>query len=200
MSVAIKLESQSKKTYAGIGSRETPEAVLLRMRGLAVHLYVEGWTLRSGKAKGADEAFEAGVDAIAATKGENPHERKQIMLPWRGYNGSFSRYNPSEMPFTLQEERIAAGFHPSWKDCSEAARKFHIRNGRIMYGAEITNAQLIKFLICWTKDGQVTGGTGQALRIAFAHDIPVFNLGKCSTNEELDKMLLEVSEYQRHFE
>ena len=38
--------------------------------------------------------------------------------------------------------------------------------------------QPVSFVVCWTPGGEVTGGTGQALRIAAdpQYNIPVFNL------------------------
>lgn len=47
-------------TYAGIGSRNTPEPVLALMQRCATRLEVLGYTLRSGGANGADSSFEAG--------------------------------------------------------------------------------------------------------------------------------------------
>jgi len=49
------------KYYAGIGARDTPQEVLNRMTKLAGVLQRKGLCLRSGGAKGADTAFEAGV-------------------------------------------------------------------------------------------------------------------------------------------
>ena len=31
-------------------------------------------------------------------------------------------------------------------------------------------------VVCWTRDGKATGGTGMGIRIARERDIPVFNL------------------------
>jgi predicted Rossmann fold nucleotide-binding protein DprA/Smf involved in DNA uptake len=47
--------------YAGVGSRETPAHVCKQMTELAKRLESFGLTLRSGGAKGADKAFEAGA-------------------------------------------------------------------------------------------------------------------------------------------
>jgi hypothetical protein len=33
-----------------------------------------------------------------------------------------------------------------------------------------------KFVVCWTPGGLLKGGTAQAMRIAHAYGIPVFNL------------------------
>ncbi len=51
------------KVYAGIGSRETPPHVIRLMGRIAERLACEGWTLRSGNAPGADQAFGLGHSA-----------------------------------------------------------------------------------------------------------------------------------------
>ena len=54
-------------------------------------------------------------------------------------------------------------------------------------------------VVCWTPDGSTgittarTGGTGQALRIAFAHGVPIFN-GSGKTIENVgrgDQVIIE---------
>jgi hypothetical protein len=35
----------------------------------------------------------------------------------------------------------------------------------------------VDFIVCWTPYGEVTGGTGQALRIAKANEIAIYNFG-----------------------
>jgi hypothetical protein len=47
--------------YCGIGSRKTPENILIKMSKYASILERMGFTLRSGGALGADRAFERGV-------------------------------------------------------------------------------------------------------------------------------------------
>ena len=42
--------------YAGVGARKTPEPVLGVMRDMATNLTGRGWHLRTGGAKGADDA------------------------------------------------------------------------------------------------------------------------------------------------
>ena len=63
--------------YAGVGARKTPEPVLGRMRDIATNLGGRGWHMRTGGAKGADDAFARAV----------PAERRTVFIPWRGYNG-----------------------------------------------------------------------------------------------------------------
>lgn len=143
------------KYYAGIGSRETPPLVLQRMTEKARELAAQGYILRSGAAEGADSAFEAGAG-----------DAKEIWLPWRGFNNHSSRLLPSAEAFVLAEK-----YHPAWIRCSGAARKLHARNCHQVLGADLRTP--VEFVLCWTKDGKASGGTGQAIRIAQAFGIPV---------------------------
>ena len=143
------------KFYAGIGSRETPADILTLMTSIAREAAADGYILRSGAAQGADSAFEAGAG-----------DAKEIWLPWRGFNNHPSRLLPSAEAFILAEK-----FHPAWERCSPAARKLHARNCHQVLGADL--ATPVEFVICWTKDGRASGGTGQAIRIAQARGIPV---------------------------
>jgi hypothetical protein len=71
------------KWYAGIGSRETPDFVNnIFEYNISTSLCRQGYILRSGSAPGADSAFERGCDSL---KG-----RKEIWLPWRGFEGNQS--------------------------------------------------------------------------------------------------------------
>jgi len=45
----------------------------------------------------------------------------------------------------------------------------------ILFGKDLNTP--VEFIVCWTKSGKVTGGTGQALRIAKYYDIKVYNMG-----------------------
>ena len=68
----------------------------------------------------------------------------------------------------------AAQFHPAWDRCSQGVRKLHGRNMHIILGADLQTP--VSFVVCWTVDGAIIGGTGVALRCAMQHNIPVFNL------------------------
>lgn len=84
---------------------------------------------------------------------------------------------------------IAADHHPAWQNCGENARELHARNVHQVLGADCSTPS--KFAICWTPDGaqtdttKATGGTGQAIRIAVAYGVPVFNLARADTLERL---------------
>lgn len=79
--------------YTGIGSRGTPSEILEIMTDIARFLAETGYTLRSGGASGADTAFESGVLHI---------DKKEIYLPWSGFNGNTSpRFGVSDEAMEL---------------------------------------------------------------------------------------------------
>ena len=145
--------------YTGIGSRDTPTGVLRMMTKIAQGLAkTDDAILRSGGAKGADSAFEDGAD------------KKEIYLPWKGFNDNDSPL----FDITNEAYEMAKHYHPAWNRCSSAARKFHARNCYQVLGKDLdTPTDLV---ICWTPGGKITGGTGQALRIALDYNININNL------------------------
>jgi hypothetical protein len=154
------------KFYAGIGSRETPPSVLQYMTQIAARLEDRGYVLRSGGARGADSAFEAGVRLIA---------NKRIYVPWAGFNGRRGE-NVIECGTDPSMRRIAALTHPAWWRCSDAARKMHTRNVAQVLGCPPEDNADSEFVVCWTPRALRSGGTGQALRIAQRHRVQVFDL------------------------
>ena len=147
--------------YAGIGSRQTPLPILADMEELAQSLADSGHTLSSGGALGADTAFERGCDEAAG--------RKRVFLP--------------SYPVPSWAIIHAAQHHPAWHRCATFAHQAHARNSLIMLGSN--GHSPVSLVICWTPGGLVTGGTGQALRIAAALHIPVYNLALHTPSEIL---------------
>ena len=158
----------SLKAYAGVGARKTPPEILQSMCEIAEHLAQCGYQLRSGAADGADSAFERGCDRAGGSK--------QIYLPWKGFNNHTSRLYPP----TAEALQIAQRYHQAWHGLRSSVKKLMARNSYQVLGHDLTTP--VQFVLCWTPDGATTktsrqtGGTGQAIRIAAAHDIPVFNL------------------------
>jgi hypothetical protein len=149
-------------TYTGIGSRKTPKDILSIMVRFGVEMARKGIILRSGGANGADAAFEAGCDA------ENG--QKQIFLPWRGFNDHPSKF------YTAMDEayEIASRLHPAWNRCQQAAQKLHARNCHQILGPHLDDPS--GFVVCWTPDGNVVGGTATAINLAQERGIKVFNM------------------------
>lgn len=150
-----------EKSYAGIGSRETPAEILMYMTQIASLLESKGYTLFSGGASGADTAFESGVS--------NP-ENKKIFLPWEGFND-----NKSDLyKISRKAVRIAKEYHPTWDYLPKNTKLLIARNGYQVLGESLSDP--VDMVICYTSDGRAKGGTGQAIRIANHYKIPVFNL------------------------
>jgi len=150
--------------YCGIGSRQTPPEVQKEIREIAKRLSRAGWTLRSGFAEGADEAFEQGHG-----KG-----LKEIYLPWPKFRDHPSTLVKFDQETMKRAYEIAEKYHPAWEKCNSSARKMHSRNVFQVLGH--TFDKPVEYVICWTPDGGPSGGTGQAMRIADALRIPILNI------------------------
>lgn len=165
------------KYYAGIGSRETPESMRPIIKDIVTFLYREGYTLRSGGAPGADEMFET---ALIQTAPNDHKTLKEIYLPWYCFQSNYSplcRVSEEAIVFSLK-------YHPNPSALNENVRKLMGRNAYQVLGQDLKTKS--DFIVCWT-DNQAddssipailnrSGGTGQALRIAVAHGIKIFNL------------------------
>jgi hypothetical protein len=79
----------------------------------------------------------------------------------------------------------AAQFHPAWDRCSDYARRLHARNSLILFGVNGPDdpepRNRVSHIICWTPNAAITGGTGQALRLAAHFSSPVRNLADPAT-------------------
>jgi hypothetical protein len=139
-----------------------------------------GFTLRSGFAKGADTAFERGCDAV--------NGKKEIFVPWLKFNesnGQKFHIVASDEQFS-QAMRLSAQFHPNWNNLSQPVQRLMARNAFQVLGLNLLST--VQFIICWTPDGKMVGGTSQALRIAEAYCIKVVNLGSETGMEDLEAL------------
>lgn len=146
--------------YTGIGSRTTPPNFCQAMTIIAKTLDRFGYTLRSGHAPGADQAFEDG-----ATK-------KEIFLPWEGFEGSDSEFTePSKQAIALSRKLF-----PHFPGVSQGTRKLISRNMHQLFGPNIQRSPITEFIVCWTPEAKLVGGTAYALKAANHFHIPIFNL------------------------
>jgi hypothetical protein len=162
--------------YAGIGSRKTPPEMLALMSSIGARLGGEGWVLRTGASPGADEAFLRGAYSVAAAV--------ELYLPWPDFASATPlRPQPTLRVLARPSERayeLAARFHPRWDRLAERTRALLARDAHEVLGADL--ASPARLVICWTAEGSLDGegvladGTGQALRVAAHHGIPVLNL------------------------
>lgn len=202
-----------RKIYAGIGSRQTPDDVLRTIKAFAARMFSFGYTLRTGGAPGADSAFIAGLPTSVSES-----RKCEIYLPWKGYrsgefleDGADVYCEPSSAA-----HKLASGFHPLWKSLPVGVKKLHARNAHIIFGPDVEPAlntlllrnTAVDFVVCWTRDGahnakqtnSGTGGTGQAIRIADAHQIPVINMAHEEHAEIIRSLLSDSAEAISRFE
>jgi hypothetical protein len=163
--------SKRRPAYAGIGSRETPPALLALMARVAAQLATQRWVLRTGLAGGADQAFYRGAVAGGTV---------ELYLPWPSFEASARLSGPRELALGQPSQaayELASRFHPAWAKLRSGARRLHARNCHQVLGVDL--ATPAKFVLCWTPDGSLdgsgrrVGGTGQALRVAHHHGVPV---------------------------
>lgn len=168
----------SSRTYAGIGARRAPDDMLALAQMVAERLDEKGWTLRSGHAPGMDQAFETGAGRNA-----------EVYLPWP----SFEHSEPLEADTIIDRPtsaamNIAGRYHPHWERCSRGARALHGRNVHQILGRDC-NAPC-RFVICWTAHAEISGGTGQAVRVALDYGVPIFNLARDVDRERVEVLLV----------
>lgn len=165
-------------TFAGIGSRETPEPILNLMTQIGHDLAQSGWLLRSGFADGADNAFAYGA--------EQANGAMELFIPWAGFNNASRQDARFIVPdFSDLQMAIAAKCHPAWNMCSPGAKKLHARNVNQVLGKNLDDPS--DPIICWTPNGSGGGDTGQAIRIAKIAEVPVFDLAIPGKFDELVK-------------
>jgi|SRR6056297_204301 len=168
--------------YAGIGSRKTPEDICRKMHNAGRAIAKLNGTLRSGGASGADKAFETGCDTINGDK--------EIYLPYKNFNGNSSPLYGTDKTVRL----FAKKFHPNWNALSSRGHDFMGRNVYQVLGHRLDTPA--DFILCWTPNGDITGGTGQALRIAVAYDIPIFNFAT-DEDDDISDFIFALAERKR---
>ena len=76
--------------------------------------------------------------------------------------------------YNTKANEIAAKFHPNWHNLKPTVRQLHSRNVGQVLGQDLKIPS--SFVLCWTKNGSGSGGTGQAVRIAHHYNVPVVNI------------------------
>ncbi len=154
----------SKKYYAGIGSRNAPDHVLVEMSTIAFSLSNRDFILRSGGATGSDSAFAAGahsglVEIFRPNDFVNPNGR--FVFP--NWVEEEVRKYCLECPIEKMKPYIAALIK---------------RNMMQILGKD--GRTPVDFVICWVPTinpiDKDAGGTRYATRCAEEHGIPILNM------------------------
>jgi len=180
-----------QSTYAGIGSRTTPERVVSLMTRLGKELAALNWRLRSGGSGAADLAFEAGV------RSQHPPDHwvhyMEIYLPWPGFDqrGVLAcDYSLRERPTAVQAWALARSVHTHWDNLKDSGRKLHARNSFQILGPQLLDP--VDYVVYYSKpmdNGEVSGGTRTAVEIARLFKVREINLYTVQAQDALEHAL-----------
>lgn len=164
--------------YAGIGARNTPTNIASMMKIIGMCFAIKGYTLNTGAAKGADQAFAEGAISVGG--------KVNLFLPWPTYEKDWwSKFAKVNIFVFNQKNKKAIDsvfqYHPAAGNLSRSVIALHARNYLIVRPS--------KLVICYTKNGDIIGGTGQAMRIALARKIETLNLGKTEHRKKIHQMI-----------
>ncbi len=149
---------------AGIGSRETPSVLATEMSFIGRWCLENGHWVRSGHAEGADWFFETGAQ-----------ENCIAYLPWDTFNAKLiSRAHKRVIKPNCHTLKITKQYHPAYDSLSYGVLCLMCRNVCQVLGENLDSP--VNAVVCWTKDGKDSGGTGQAIRIAVDRGIPIINM------------------------
>lgn len=195
--------------YTGIGSRETPPEIISVMEDAGYRLARIGFVLRSGKAAGADAAFQRGAQKyhIECHLKQQCSAIAEIYIPWKGFKGGDGLRDT----YDIQLDHIDRTYpgheemrwewvkevHGGWERLSQGARKLHERNVHQLFGTDLGNAYInqSKFVLYYaleTKSGNPKGGTATAVNLAKKQGIRTLNLFKPENLEVLEKFLVSM--------
>lgn len=158
-----------KVSFAGIGSKETPQDILDDMKKASGML--DFLTLRSGGAKGADTAFASGRK-----------ENKEIFTAGDITQDRFGN--------AYQANAFVYTYHPNPDTLSDEAKASLARNTYQILGSDLNSPSA--FVLCYApldENNVPQDGTAQAIRIANAYDVPVINLTVPSVAARFHKAL-----------
>lgn len=151
-----------------LGNKEAPPSVIQTMVEDAKYLESKGITIRVGGDGPIDEAVEKAVS------------KKELILPWKGFN-------EKDSPYTWAIERahhIAKMFHSAYDNLPKGVKSILAGKARLVMGHKMMSPATI--VLVWTEDGaesfrEVTAKTsfaGHPIKIACAAGIRVINYGK----------------------
>ena len=167
----------------GIGSRETPDDICTRFKEMGAEARERGWWVRSGHADGADYAFEQGALKHCI-----------VYMPWMTFNKNKPILGkPRAQQLRDEVLKIVYKHEPYAKDLSDGVKLIKSRNVYQVLGEDLKTPSNV--VVCWTEEGQIVGGTGLAIKIAMANNIPVLNVGDSQTARNLDSMMTDIVQW-----
>lgn len=150
-----------------IGSRDLPEDKGIIIDKLCKFLVNNNCKMRSGGAGGTDRRFQSNFEILGGNK--------EIYLPWNG----FEKLYVDNRDFFLVKSDICRPYtlkyHPNPNALSKYALLLMDRNAHQVLGLNLDLPS--DFIVAYTENAAIKGGTAQALRMAKDLNIPVVNVG-----------------------
>lgn len=183
--------------YTGVGSRETPPEVISIMEDAGFRLARLGFTLRSGKAGGADEAFQVGMQKYCESLDNGYQEEycrrlAEIYIPWDGFASDndnlwdYWDYPLDYVDYLMPNQKsvrdsLVEEIHPNFEALKRKRGAFalHSRNVHQVLGANILKPQPSAFCLYYAqedKNGNPKGGTATAVNLAKKYGVRTLNL------------------------
>jgi hypothetical protein len=180
-------------TYAGIGSRETPQEVLDKMTEVAKYLDGLGYTLNTGKTFTAkpstDPKYQKQYEERLAFSKKN---NGKVGLDEEGADRAFSLGTTKKnlfgvnAPVGKKEMSVMEEIHPSPDRLKEGGKKLMARNTNQIFGENLnTPVDFVLFYAKETKGIRPEGGTGQAVEMARRKGIPTINMADTNWRDQL---------------
>lgn len=182
----VRMSLMTVNQYAGLGASNTPDDVLCLMNDIGCQLSLKNVILRSNAKRGAASAFEAGCNSAYP-------ERKQIFLPFEGFNSRSVNEPCVHIGDMKLASNIASRYNRRWRYLKAIERKIVAATTFQILGQDTRS--VVRFLICWTGDGSLDGRktsggtTGQALRIATTYNVPIYNLYRDEHRQIVEQFL-----------
>lgn len=166
----------SQGRVACIGSRTLGPSELELCRAIGRYLATKGYTISTGNARGADQAYGAGGNEIDPRLVE-------LHLPWPGYEvGSILAGNRVIVDGGVEEySKIAAGLHSRWNSLGRGPRALHTRNVGIVQGCSQ--------VVAWPGPSTWGGGTGLGMKVGSHFGIRVVDLSKAEDRARVVSLL-----------
>lgn len=169
------------KPFAISLNPDAPDDLNVVMEKVSNLLNNNGYTVRLGGNKGLEEIPE------------QKFTRKELHLPWRGFNEK-----ESKSTFNAKEAYVLAKqCSPVYDKLPDVVKAFLARNVRLILGRQLNSPLL--FLITWSKDGCEaaknrsikTGNVGHVIAMADLMHVPVFNLANENAISRLESYVLD---------
>lgn len=154
-----------------VGSRDIGSSDFDFCTNLAKEIVKAGFSISSGNAQGADQAFAGGGNSIDPSK-------VSLFLPKQGYNIT-AIHARNNVINTLEKEwfEIAERNHPVFNNLSYYVRCLLARNVGI-----VINSKCVVGFVNNKKSGG--GGTGHTFRVASHLGVPTLKLNDCESVEK----------------